>query len=276
MEDNEHLETDALPFTPRFIPRHQPLARGQHPDDECYNMSHPNRGIALIFNHQFFDRPNYKERRGTSFDRDAMANVLEKMGFELHIYQDLSCAEVLDKLENVANMDHSKNSCLVVAVMSHGRTYGRISARDTEYTTSDMIEMFAGSKCPTLAGKPKLFFIQACRGERTDGGVRVETDSHGVGETVYTIPNMADILIMYATVDGYFAWRDPQKGGCFIQSLAKKLEAHHKEKDLLSILTLVNRDVAIGFQSRSADPNFHGKKEMCSIVSMLTRILYFN
>ena len=32
---------------------------------------------------------------------------------------------------------------------------------------------FTADRCPSLAGKPKLFFIQACQGNRMDKGVEV-------------------------------------------------------------------------------------------------------
>lgn len=87
---------------------------------------------------------------------------------------------------------------------------------------------------------------------------------------------MADILVMYSTVEGYYSWRDPQNGGYFIQSLIKQLRKHYKTKDLLTILTFVNREVAIDFTSVNPQlPQYAGKKQMCSIVSMLTRLLYF-
>lgn len=59
-------------------------------------------------------------------------------------------------------MDHTNNDCLAVAVMSHGSTYGRIRARDKDYTANELVEFFSGENCPSLAGKPKLFFIQVC------------------------------------------------------------------------------------------------------------------
>ena len=87
---------------------------------------------------------------------------------------------------------------------------------------------------------------------------------------------MADILVMYSTVEGYYSWRNPDKGGYFIQSLVKQIKLHHRTRDLLTILTFVNREVAIDFTSHQPTlPEYSGKKQMCSIVSMLTRLLYF-
>ncbi|XP_060520802.1 caspase-1-like [Cylas formicarius] len=248
----------------------------QHPLDEFYKLNHEYRGIALILNHKYFDNVSNKTRTGTEFDMFAMKETFEELQFQVQVYNDLSRMEVLKLFKYVSQMDHSRCDCLVVVVMTHGKSNGRIFARDHDYSTNEMVGFFSGTRCPSLAGKPKLFFIQACRGETTDSGVKmtyVESDANEA--LVYTIPVMADILMMYATAEGFYAWRDTKKGSCFIQSLAEQLKRHHRERDLLSILTLVNRQVAIGFSSKTLDPKMNNKKEMCSIVSMLTRLLYF-
>lgn len=56
-------------------------------------------------------------------------------------------------------MDHSDSDCLIIVVMTHGDR-GMIYARDHAYRPDFLWSRFAGSKCTTLAGKPKLFFIQ--------------------------------------------------------------------------------------------------------------------
>jgi caspase-like apoptosis-related cysteine protease len=49
-----------------------------------------------------------------------------------------------------------------VVVMSHG-TQNKIYARDAPYQTEELWKPFIAKKCRTLAGKPKLFFIQVCQ-----------------------------------------------------------------------------------------------------------------
>lgn len=71
---------------------------GQHPDDESYNMSHPNQGIAVIFNNQIFDSPLFKEREGTQKDCDSMEKLMKKFGFYVKIYQDYTVGEIRDAL----------------------------------------------------------------------------------------------------------------------------------------------------------------------------------
>lgn len=92
-----------------------------------------------------------------------------------------------------------------MAVLSHGEL-GILYARDTPYKPECLWSPFTADKCPTLAGKPKMFFIQACQGDKLDGGVnmcRTETDGQN---NSYRIPTQADFLIAYSTVPG--KWRE--------------------------------------------------------------------
>lgn len=54
-------------------------------------------------------------------------------------------------------MDHRNSDCIVVIVLSHGEA-GRLEARDGTYDVNEIWEPLID--CPTLVGKPKLFFIQ--------------------------------------------------------------------------------------------------------------------
>lgn len=56
-------------------------------------------------------------------------------------------------------MDHSDADCLVIVVLTHGDK-GLIYARDRYYSPDLLWKSFSGKNCPSLSGKPKLFFIQ--------------------------------------------------------------------------------------------------------------------
>ncbi|XP_023028226.2 caspase-1 [Leptinotarsa decemlineata] len=247
------------------------------PESEVYKR-HERRGTAIIFNHKNFTMKECSVRQGTDKDRDDLTRLLDELEFDVFVHNDLTLIQIIEVLEAVSKMDHSNSDCLVVAVMSHGEN-GIVCAKDSTYKTNILWNLFSPVHCPSLAGKPKLFFIQACRGNHTDPGFEVsyeETDS-ARKDNIYSIPIMADILVMYATVEGYFAWRDPETGSFFIQALVHQLRNFHKTRDLLSILTCVNRQVAIGFTSNERGvPELDKKKEMCSIVSMLTRLFYLD
>jgi caspase 7 len=93
--------------------------------------------------------------------------------------------------------------------MTHGKEDDVLQAKDKPYKLDEMIcKKLTADKCPSLAGKPKLFFVQACKGRKSDSGAPVlSTDSpasafDGTRNIEYTIPNEADFFIAYATAPG--------------------------------------------------------------------------
>lgn len=57
-----------------------------------------------------------------------------------------------------ANYDN--DDCLMIVVLTHGEEGGFLHAFDGTYNANVLWNPFTPDKCPSLAGKPKLFFIQ--------------------------------------------------------------------------------------------------------------------
>ncbi|KFM82851.1 Caspase-1, partial [Stegodyphus mimosarum] len=245
-------------------------------DSSDYCMDFPHRGKCYIFNHKNFDSlTGLEARHGTDADAGRLKCCFRKMGFDVALFRDLPAGEVLKEIYKVAEEDHSKNSCFVCCVLSHGES-GKLYGSDAKYKTEDLFAPFRSDICPTLTGKPKIFFISACQGNKFDYGVSVKcnlvTDSSGVQEVTYRIPTHADFLTVYATVSGYCSWRDKTKGSWFIQALCDALEAHAKDMDLLGLLTVVNRKVAYKLESCTSQGNSMSlTNQVPCVMSTLTR-----
>lgn len=242
-----------------------------------YKMNHPKRGIALIFNHEFFTISHLKPRAGTNVDCDNLINTLKSLGFEVNDLHNSAHRDIVKHLERVADMDHSEHDCLIVAVLSHGEL-GQLYAHDTSYKADSLWHHFTADRCPTLAGKPKLFFIQACQGDRLDPGIvfKERTETDGLPTATYRIPTQADFMIAYSTIPGYYSWRNTSRGSWFIQALCLELRENGTRYDLLTLLTFVSQRVAIDFESNTPDNvTMHQQKQIPCITSMLIRLVKF-
>ncbi|XP_017108317.2 caspase-1 [Drosophila bipectinata] len=244
-----------------------------------YNMNHKNRGLALIFNHEFFDIPSLKSRAGTNVDSAELESALQGLGFKVSVHKDCKFRDILKHVEKAASQDHTDNDCLAVAILSHGE-HGYLYAKDTQYKLDNIWHYFTANYCPTLAGKPKLFFIQACQGDRLDGGMTLEkttTETDGDSSMSYKIPIHSDFLFSYSTIPGYYSWRNINNGSWFMQSLIRELNTNGKKYDILTLLTFVNQRVAIDFESNvPGTPIMDRQKQIPCLTSMLTRILRFS
>ena len=61
----------------------------------------------------------------------------------------------------VSQENHSLSDCLLVAVLTHGAK-GELYAYDHTYESDKLWMNFTADKCPSLAGKPKIFIVQVC------------------------------------------------------------------------------------------------------------------
>ncbi|KAJ1215545.1 hypothetical protein NDU88_003153 [Pleurodeles waltl] len=240
-----------------------------------YKMDFPEKSLCYIINNKnFLPSTGMGFRSGTDVDAANLRTCFLNFGFEVKIFNDKTCKEIFDVLKNVSQQDHSKRSCFVCILLSHGED-GTIFGTDDFIPLKNLTMLFRGDKCRSLVGKPKLFFIQACRGTELDGGIEADSGNDS-SDGQQRIPVEADFLYAYSTVPGYYSWRNTMNGSWFVQSLCEMLKKYGDTLEIMNLLTRVNRKVAYVFESSSNIPNFDGKKQVPCIVSMLTKEFYFS
>ncbi|KAI9555367.1 hypothetical protein GHT06_017882 [Daphnia sinensis] len=238
-------------------------------DSRVYNMQHQRRGKAYIFNHDLFDASlKLGERVGSKTDVENLERALSQLDFKVSCFHNCDITSVRKNIKQLAEQDHTDNDCVMVIVLSHGMD-GKIYTSDSFYHPDELWLPFTSDKCPSLAGKPKLFFIQACQGMKKDAGSTVQYDSSkmdSVATQEYSIPTMADFMIAYSTIPGYVSWRNTENGSWFIEALCEILITYGRQDDLLSMMTMVLLKVATLGRNYSQIP---------CVVSQLIRRVYF-
>ena len=115
------------------------------------------------------------------------------------------------------------NRNVSVVILSHGNE-GILYGYDASYPVHKVWQNFTPDNCPSLAGKPKMMFIQACQGNNMDPGTTVKTTITTSSSRTstdsfasYRTPLHADFLLAHSTVAGYYSWRNTVQGSWFIQ-----------------------------------------------------------
>ncbi|KAK5925523.1 hypothetical protein CgunFtcFv8_018039 [Champsocephalus gunnari] len=243
-------------------------------DPYRYKMDYPCIGTCLIINNKnFHPSTGMTARNGTDLDAAAAMKTFSEMGYKVQFANDQTVKEMKQLLCNASKADHSQNASFACVLLSHGDD-GVIYGIDGCEQLKELIKHFKGDRCRGLVGKPKLFFIQACRGSGLDEGSCIEADSVDA-QSSERIPVEADFLYAYSTAPGYYSWRNQSNGSWFMQSLCEMLQRFSGELELMQIMTRVNRKVALHFESSSNLPGYSGKKQIPCIVSMLTKDFYF-
>ncbi|XP_068878260.1 caspase-8-like [Aphelocoma coerulescens] len=242
-----------------------------HPYGKIYKMKNKPHGYCLILNNHIFKNPRYN-REGTLQDGEAVKSVFKWLQFETVEYMDLEGKKLKDTVKEYSKKDHRNMDCFVCFILSHGEKDKIKGVDDVCVNIEDLVSCFTGTNCPSLAGKPKVFIIQACQGSLGHPSVTVEPDSSGhleVDATPLTsIPDKADILIGMATVEDYLSFRSRRTGSVYIQSLCEKMKLLCPlGVDFTAILTEVNNEVA--------GRELEGCKQMPKITSTLLKRLIF-
>uniref|UniRef100_A0A2K6L973 Caspase 10 n=1 Tax=Rhinopithecus bieti TaxID=61621 RepID=A0A2K6L973_RHIBE len=181
---------------------------------------------------------------------EILRGVFQWLGFTVHIYNDVTkvvMEEVLQKQK--CNPAHADGDCFVFCILTHGE-YGAVYSSDEALIPiREITSHFTALQCPGLAEKPKLFFIQACQGEKIQPSKSIEADALNPEQAPTSlqdsIPVEADFLLGLATVPGYVSFRHVEEGSWYIQSLCNHLKVLvPRQEDILSILTAVNDDVS--------------------------------
>jgi hypothetical protein len=273
--NTQHDSVAAPQIANFFYPAEPPVRLTTKLNALDYNMDHRNRGFCLIFDIENF-HPSRKlpQRHGSKVDSTGLYNLFRAMSFEVIMFKDITAKEIKYNLDYYSKLDHTHNDAFACCILTHGE-HGQLWGTDHRFPVDMIFSHFLGESCPTLAGKPKMFFIQACQGDRLDDGVRVVAQEALDSTTSYfKIPNHADFLIAYSTLPGFFSWRNTQDGSWFMQSLIRVLSEYHHDLDLLTMLTIVNHRVAYYKQSNATTREFSEKKQVPCITSMLTRRVF--
>ena len=203
-----------------------------------YKMTSSPRGFCLIIDNEDYD--SLPPRRGSQVDAECLTQLFQQLGFWVIIKKNLGRASLEYELTSFATDNvHVNLDMAVICLLSHGEN-GTIICRNGEKMSIESILLrFNNQEAPSLRGKPKYFLIQSCRGLDIDNGV--EVDGPYVGENIADIqgfppanslvapsttnssknPSFEDIIVSYATIPGFVAYRNNVRGSWFVQSFCK-------------------------------------------------------
>ncbi|XP_061197022.1 caspase-6-like [Saccostrea echinata] len=166
----------------------------QSVDDNRYLFRHEKLGYAVLVINSKFD--SQAERKNAAWDVYYMRKMFQEMGFEVKLLENLTSRDLLTKMKNIQQSITKESDCFACVISSHGmegqistkgkgpepfvRTEHFVYTRDGVVRTTELLELFNDRNCRALRGKPRMFFIQACRGrldiqkaDEVDMGVEV-------------------------------------------------------------------------------------------------------
>lgn len=251
--------------------------------NDFYKMRSKPRGRALIFNN--FVTIDYREkdanskewkiklqkRDGTDRDEQCLRTLFEQLHFDVEVRKDRTVEKMKEDIEEEKEQPlHKAADCFIVVFLSHGSADGIYGIDGKVLTTAEVKRSFNNKNFSSMTNKPKLIFIQACRGGTYDLGANV-TDSYDADladarksmgamnlnipqperldeadSKVEKSPSYADMFIANATTQDHVSFRNRKYGSWFIQALVYIFRNYACQAHLLDMFTLVNRLVSEG------------------------------
>ncbi|XP_040900181.1 caspase-2 isoform X2 [Toxotes jaculatrix] len=294
LDADSPISTPVLPCSPDFYVSHC---------QQSYRMNSSPRGYALVISNVTFDScaaADLDTRKGGEVDDEVLRKVFTELDYPVTLHRDLTAQDMRTSIENFCRRpDHRTVDSCVVCLLSHG-VEGAVYGTDGQLLQLDWVfEAFDNAHCPLLQNKPKMFFIQACRGDMMDCGVEQidgpartcspsceqrdagregqgDADSRqrgDMGRPRIKLPQRSDMICGFASLKGTAAMRNTKRGSWFIQELNTTLRLHARDTHLADILVQVNARIKEreGYAPGTAH---HRCKEMSEFTSSLCKDLY--
>ena len=219
-----------------------------------------------IFNVNEFKNKPQMTRIGSLVDVKNLTDTFESLNFKVKVYSDLTSTAMKEQFEKLGNEDHSNRDLFFCVIMSHGN---RINGVDV-LTCGDNVDVSLNEllkpikECMDLINKPKIVFVQACRGESEFEVEDVETMTDTtVDERMHNIffkkplkdklkinkvsplsldYNM-DYVIFYSTTRDFLSKRHPTNGTPFVQVICEVFKKHVKKLSLEGMIKFVIKEL---------------------------------
>ncbi|KAL7981479.1 hypothetical protein Chor_002375 [Crotalus horridus] len=210
-------------------------------------MACPRRNRAVIIvNHQFLQaKEKLKSRLGARREADKLFKALSNCNYDVKIFLDVTAKEIEEVYEEESQAEHGKY--FVSILSSHGE----------EGSIMD---------CQGQA---------ACRGNRFDDGIYIETDSGAPDEDCFlhylSIPE--NTTVMFSCSPGYVSFSN-QWESMFLKALLEVLEGEKRKMEITQLMTWINWKIAFFCEAKGSE--YKGKKEMpCFVTNMVEEIKPF-
>ncbi|XP_010970165.1 CASP8 and FADD-like apoptosis regulator isoform X1 [Camelus dromedarius] len=203
-----------------FLPQHTP--------EERYRMQSKPLGICLIID-------------CVGNDTGILRDTFTSLGYEVQSFLYLSVDDIIKVLHKVARMpQHQDYDSFVCVLVSRGGSQSVFGVDETHsgFPLDHIRRLFMGDVCPSLLGKPKIFFIQnyvVSEGQLEDSSF-LEVDGPSVKDVeskarqpgACTIHREADFFWSLCKADVSLLKRPSSSSSLYLQCLCEKLGRERK------------------------------------------------
>lgn len=203
-----------------------------HDQEEQYDMSGLRKAFVLCIK---------ENRSGAENELKILKNLLEELNFQVSKSINPNGKDILVSLKKYRDDMESRVCCSFVFILAHGKE-GQICGSDNaDVDLEDIFKMFNNEECPHLQYKPKVFVVQACRGNKKDSGV--PSGFRSMEPEPELLPTVSDTFTVYPSQPGFVAYRNTTWGSYMLQEMEKVFKNLADKKHLYDLFVKVNQEL---------------------------------
>ena len=225
------------------------------------------RGLAVIFTNNYEDTPGYTLLSGTSVDGERLKGAFKALHFDVHWICNVTAVQLEGKMYELSKLQFQQvkhYKCIVFVFSGHGERPSKLVMQDGCQIDicNQFIKPVLPGSAPNIGDIPRIFIIDACRGQNRTETVHVPNvvptdkgnaanNSDSVSDAqekgghdipLRELPKEGNFLVAYSTLPGHVANEYRDKGSLWLEILASKLSID-SQLSLDDTLTQVNKEL---------------------------------
>lgn len=216
-------------------------------------------GLAVIITNDYSSPTpaNLSRLMGTQQDGQSLTEAFTRLNFDVLWRRNTDRVVLMQIIRAVSQLKYcavKHYHCIILIFAGHGCEGDCLWTQDgmKVHITQEVVAPLLPKKAMGIGAIPKVFLIDACRGEKKTQTVLVprststdeEVQSRG-GSLLQDmrVPEEGNFMIAYSTLPQHKAYEDPTKGGVWLSTLAKLLRERKSLNSLECLLTDVNEEI---------------------------------
>ena len=245
-------------------------------------------GVAILigndYDNEICKKQNLRILKGPKKDVLKAESVFKQFGAACYLKLNATACETKTIINMASTMSYpSSYGWIVFVYCGHGADANALLAQDGKcvYVKYDIIDPFQPERSVPIAKIPKLFFIDACRGNEKTRPIFISrgpdgfTPRGGTGQDSVAFPPKGNMLVAYPTLSHTQSYEIDGEGGLWLNKVLDRL-AGNDDLSVAEILQKVNGDIRDYYQERY--PESKGREmsmQQAEYISTLHDVLKF-
>ncbi|XP_031614901.2 CASP8 and FADD-like apoptosis regulator [Oreochromis aureus] len=198
-------------------------------------------------------------------DGEKLEQTFKALHFSVDLHQYLSSDEVFSALNMILDkMEQLRNDSFVCCIISRGTESQLLGTDSTGYgfSINEVRRLFNANRCPSLAGKPKLFFIQRYNVPKLSLHPRMNPDDEHLetdgcdGAVTAAIPMDADVFWSHCWTDER-QLEEEEHSSVYVNALTNALRKAQNRKIKIDDIQMEVNNVVFEHSRSNPQANYH-------------------